>query len=123
MAVRVLICDDSLGFPALVGSWMRSDDRFELVGTAASGTELRELAAVTEADALVLDYVLPDVDNPAALVADLREVQPDLRILLVSSLPGAELARAAQAAGVDGHCHKVTTAAAFGDVLHAVATR
>ncbi len=120
MAARVLVCDDSLGFPALVASWLRADDRFEHVGTAESGQELLKLAAATPADAVVLDLVLPDVENPGALVRDLRGLQPGIRVLLVSSLQAAELARAAEAAGVDGHLHKLTTAAEFCDRLAAL---
>ena len=36
----LLVCDDSLGFPALVSAWLKADDRFEHVGTAADGGEL-----------------------------------------------------------------------------------
>lgn len=122
MAVRVLVCDDSIGFPALVSSWLRRDDRFELVGTAADGEELLALASATPADALVLDLVLPDVENPGLLISELRRRRPGLRVLLVSSLPEAELAKAADAAGADGHLHKVTTAAGLGDELHRIAT-
>ena len=119
--VRVLICDDSMGFPALVRAWLEDDDRFEHVGTATDGTELLELASTVEADAVVLDLVLPDVDSPVTLVAQLREKLPGVRILLVSSLAVAELERAASAAGVDGFCHKAVTAQALTDQLYRIA--
>jgi DNA-binding NarL/FixJ family response regulator len=120
MAVRVLVCDDSLGFPALVASWLGADERFEHVGTADSGRALLKLVETTPADALVLDLVLPDVENPGALVRTLRERVPGLKVLLVSSLQRAELARAADAAGVDDHLHKLTSAAELGDRLYAL---
>jgi DNA-binding NarL/FixJ family response regulator len=116
--VRVLVCDDSLGFPSLVTAWLRDDGRLEHAGTARSGTELLELARTTPADVVLLDLVLPDVDNPAALVAGLRELQPAVRVLLVSSLALPELQRAATAAGVDGFSHKAVTAAALTEELH-----
>jgi DNA-binding NarL/FixJ family response regulator len=120
--VRVLICDDSLGFPALVTAWLEDDDRFEHAGTATSGTELLDLASTTPADAVVLDLVLPDVENPASLVAQLRDLLPGVRVLLVSSLAVAELERAAAATGVDGWCHKAITAGDLTDRLYDVAT-
>jgi DNA-binding NarL/FixJ family response regulator len=119
--VRVLICDDSMGFPALVRAWLEDDERFEHVGTATDGTQLLELASTVEADAVVLDLVLPDVDSPVALVAALREKLPGARILLVSSLAVAELERAAAAAGVDGFCHKAVTSKALTDQLYRIA--
>ena len=115
--LRVLVCDDSLGFPALVAAWLKADERFEHVGTAADGGELLRLADAVTADAVVLDLVLPDVSNPRALVADLRRRQPGIKVLLVSSLAANLLERAAHAAGVDGHLHKVTNAGEMGDAL------
>jgi two-component system, NarL family, response regulator DesR len=121
--VRVLICDDSFGFPTIVLGWLNDDDRFEHVGTAETGRELLGLAETVEADAILLDLVLPDVDNPAALVSELRRKRPRVRILLVSSLAVPELERAAAAAGADDFCHKAITAKALGDALYDVATR
>ena len=120
--LRVLICDDSMGFPALVSSWLDDDARMEHAGTASTGTELLDLAHTTPADAVILDLVLPDVDNPAALVSQLRELLPGVRILLVSSLAVPELERAAEAAGVDGWCHKAITAGELTDELYRVAS-
>jgi DNA-binding NarL/FixJ family response regulator len=121
--VRVLICDDSFGFPTIVLSWLKDDPRFEHVGTAESGAQLLRMTDEVEVDAVLLDLVLPDVDNPAALVAELRRRRPAVRVLLVSSLAVAELARAASVAGVDGYCHKAITEKALGDALYEVATR
>ena len=120
--VRVLICDDSLGFPALVTAWLTDDDRFEHAGTARTGTELLDLATTTPADAILLDLVLPDVENPASLVGQLRRLLPGVKVLLVSSLAVAELERAAAAAGVDGWAHKAITAADLTDRLYEVAS-
>ena len=120
MAVRVLVCDDSLGFPSLVASWLQADERFEHAGTADSGRALLRLVETTTADAVILDLVLPDVENPGRLVQTLREKLPGVKVLLVSSLQEAELARAADAAGADDHLHKLTSAAELGDRLQAL---
>ena len=123
VAVRVLICDDSFGFPTIVLGWLSDDDRFEHVGTAETGEELLRMTETVDVDAILLDLVLPDVDNPADLVAELRRRRPGVRILLVSSLAVAELARASVAAGADGYCHKAITARDLGNALYDVATR
>ena len=123
MAVRVLICDDSFGFPTIVLGWLNDDPRFEHVGTAETGAQLLRMSDQVDVDAILLDLVLPDVDNPAQLVAELRRRRPAVRILLVSSLAVSELERAAEAAGADGFCHKAITAEDLGDALYDVATR
>jgi two-component system response regulator DesR len=120
-AVRVAVCDDSLGFPALVRAWLSADDRLEHVGTAEDGEGIKRLVPAARPDVIVLDLVLPDVTDPVALVADLRGLQPGVRIVLVSSLLAGELERAAAAAGVEAFANKATTGPALCDLLSRVA--
>ena len=114
----MLICDDSLGFPTLLQAWLREDGRFSVVGRAKNGAEGRAMVAEHRPDALVLDLLLPDEPDTAALVRDLRASHPPLRILLISSLHAEALAEAAKATGVDGHCGKAAQADEFAQSLH-----
>lgn len=107
--IRVLICDDSLGFPSLVRAWLRNAGDFEAVGTAKGGEEAKTLAAELQPDVILLDLLLPDVPDPTALVRDLRTAAPDMKIVLISSLHMKELDNAARAARVDGVCNKGST--------------
>jgi DNA-binding NarL/FixJ family response regulator len=119
--VRVAICDDSLGFRALVRAWVLRDDRLELAGIAEDGKQLERLVASSRPDVVLLDLVLPDVEDPVALVAALRAAQPELRIVLASSLVAGELERAAASAGVEGFANKATTGPELCDQLCRVA--
>lgn len=119
---RVLICDDSLGFPTLVQTWLREDGRFDVVGLATGGEQAKRMVAEERPDLLVLDLVLPDAPDSPALVGVLRALHPSLRIMMVSSLHAEALANAAAAAGVDGVCTKAATARELTDRLYAVAT-
>jgi two-component system capsular synthesis response regulator RcsB len=119
--VRVVICDDSLGFPSLVRTWLRDDGRFDVLGMAPGGEATKELVAEHHPDALVLDLVLPDAPDPGALIRELRTLHPALRIMMVSSLRLEELRHAAEAAGADGVCGKGATAQELADALYAVA--
>ena len=108
--IRVLICDDSLGFPSLVRAWLRNaGEDFEAVGTAKGGEEAKVMAAELQPDVILLDLLLPDVPDPTALVRDLRAAAPDMKIVLISSLHMKELDNAARAARVDGVCNKGST--------------
>jgi DNA-binding NarL/FixJ family response regulator len=120
--LRVLICDDSLGFPTLVQTWLREDGRFAVVGLAPGGERAKAMVAELRPDALVLDLVLPDVPDSPALVRALRALHPALRIMMVSSLHQQALENAASAAGADGYCNKGATADELTDRLYAVAT-
>ena len=118
---RVLICDDSLGFPTLLRTWLEADGRFAVVGLAAGGEQAKELVAAERPDALVLDLVLPDVPDTPALVAALRERHPALRIMMISSLHDEALSNAAEAARANGWCNKGATSEELCDRLYEVA--
>lgn len=118
----MLICDDSLGFPTLVQTWLRNDGRFDVVGLATGGEQAKRMVADTAPDAIVLDLVLPDVADPTVLVADLRALHPPLRVLLVSSLHAEALESAAAETGADGVCNKGATPDELAERLYAVAT-
>lgn len=119
--LRVLICDDSLGFPTLLRTWLHEDGRFAVVGTATGGERAKALVAAERPDAIVLDVLLPDAPDSAALVGELRTVHPGLRVLLVSSLHEDALREAAAAAGAEGWCNKGATATELADRLYAAA--
>jgi DNA-binding NarL/FixJ family response regulator len=118
----VVICDDSLGFPSLVRTWLQADGRFEVVGMAPGGVAARQLVSELQPDLLVLDLVLPDSPDSPALVRDLRALHPGLRIMLISSLEMEQLRNAARAAGADGVCNKGATAEELASTLYDVAT-
>jgi DNA-binding NarL/FixJ family response regulator len=120
--IRVAICDDSLGFPTLVRTWLRNDGRFDVVGMATGGEQAKRMVAELRPDAMVLDLVLPDVADPAVLVEELRAAHPPLRIMLVSSLHAEALEHAAQDAQADGVCNKGATPEELVARLYAVAT-
>lgn len=119
--VRVVLCDDSMGFRALLRSWLLRDGRFDVVGAAESGAAVEAVVAVEAPELLVLDLVLPDVEDVPALVERLRAGQPALRVVMMSSLQTGELEQAAEAAAADGFAHKATTAPALCALLHRVA--
>jgi two-component system invasion response regulator UvrY len=119
---RVLICDDSLGFPTLVRTWLREDGRYEVIGLATGGEQAKAMVAERHPDLLVLDLVLPDAPDSPALVGALRALHPPLRIMMVSSLHQEALENAAAAAGADGFCNKAATASELTERLYAVAT-
>ena len=119
---RVLICDDSLGFPTLIRTWLRDDARFEPVGVAKTAEEARVLVPEQRPDVLVLDLLLPDSADPSQLVRELRTLHPGMRIMLVSSLQQDALEERGRDVGADGVCTKGATAEVLTDRLYAVAS-
>jgi DNA-binding NarL/FixJ family response regulator len=97
--VRVLHCDDSSGFRALLRAELAGDDDLELVGEAQSVDEAVQAARDLQPDVVLLDLL--DVDRDA--VGELREVAPQLRVVVLSGHPRAysERRRAGAAAYVE----------------------
>jgi DNA-binding NarL/FixJ family response regulator len=118
-AIRVLLCDDALGFPRLVASWLARGDEFEYLGLADSATELLEIAPGLAPDVVLLDYMLPEGPASPELLARIRGVVPGVRIVLISSLNGPELAAEAARVGADAHCPRATRAEALLAVIAA----
>ncbi|MGI8902198.1 MAG: response regulator [Solirubrobacteraceae bacterium] len=119
--LRVLICDDSLGFPTLVQTWLREDGRFTVVGLATGGEEAKQMVAEHRPELIVLDLVLPDAPDSPTLVAALRSEHPALRVLLVSSMHTERLEAAARAADADGFCNKGAKPGELTERLYAIA--
>jgi DNA-binding NarL/FixJ family response regulator len=104
LAVRVLVVDDH----PMVREGLRSmldDGVIEVVGDAGTGAEAIRLAGEADADVVLLDLELPDVDGLTVL-ARVRQVAPRARLLVVSMHDDPALVRRAMAAGAAGYLLK-----------------
>ena len=79
--------------------------RFEIVGVAYAGEELLELLRTTPADCLLLDLSFPGRSG-LDMLPDIRALQPDLRIVVLTMHVDRILAEAALAAGALGFVPK-----------------
>jgi DNA-binding NarL/FixJ family response regulator len=57
--------------------------------------------------------MLPEGPTSPDLVGQVRDLVPDVRVVLISSLNGPELAAQAERTGADGYCPRATKADAF----------
>lgn len=108
--LRVVLCDDAVGFPDLVAGWLQGDDGMELVATTGSSTELLEVLPSQAADVVLLDLMLPEGTTTPELVERVRTLAPGARIVLVSSLPADLLETEVVRTGADAAGPKATTA-------------
>jgi CheY-like chemotaxis protein len=118
---KVIVCDDAMGFPALAAAWLREAPDIELAGIATSVRELMTMIPHMRPDAVVLDHMLPEGPSSPERVAQIRELAAGVRVILVSSLPPAELAAQAEKIGADAWCSKMTTASALQAVVRGAA--
>lgn len=111
---RVLLVDDHAAFRQALAFVLGRNGAAHQVLEAGSIAEARPL--LPQAGLAVVDLQLPDGDG-LDLVRELRRVNPDCPILVLSGTAGRAQAAAAVEAGADGIVDK---AAPIGDVLVAV---
>ncbi|HEV7495514.1 response regulator [Baekduia sp.] len=83
--VRVLHCDDSSAFRALIRAELEDDADIEIVGEAPDVDAALQVAGETRPDIVLLDLL--DVDRDA--VGELQQVVPDIRVVVLSGHPRA----------------------------------
>ena len=88
--IKVLIVDDSVVVRRVVSRCLEADPAFEVVGTSSGGRTALSKVALYQPDIVILDYFLPEMNGPEILVR-IKEVQPDLPVLMFSALSGSDL--------------------------------
>ena len=83
-SLRVLVVDDHQTFADLLSLALSSEPDLDCVGTAGSAAEAVAMAAELKPDIVVMDIEMPRQDGLAA-TRRLREVVPDLVIVVVTA--------------------------------------
>jgi DNA-binding NarL/FixJ family response regulator len=117
MSCRCLIADDH---PALLVavSDLLTENGFTVVGPATDGEKAIALAEAEQPDVAVLDYHMPTLGG-RELLARLRAVVPNTRLLVYTAEPNAALVQEVFAAGAHGI---VLKDAPLTDLLRALTT-
>ena len=100
--IRVAVCDDARAVKFFLRQVLEEEGDIEVVAASSTGEEALEKLASCPTDVLLLDLVLPDVPEPASLVARVRERSPDTAIVLISNMPPFSLEKEAERLGADG---------------------
>jgi DNA-binding NarL/FixJ family response regulator len=118
--MRIAIVDDHAlvrdGLARLLGL----EEDLTVVGSCGDGAGALTLAAACRPDVLLLDIALPDADG-LDLVAEIRRVSPETRVLMLSMHSEPEYAAEAIARGACGLVAKSASAEALVDAIRRVA--
>jgi|GEM_PF-1727059 len=100
--IRVAVCDDARAVKFFLRQVLEEEGDIEVVSATSTGEEALAKLGECPADVLLLDLVLPDVPDPADLVARIRESSPETAIVLISNLPPFSLEKEAERLEADG---------------------
>ena len=103
--IKVLLVDDYEVVRRGLRGFLELVPELEGVGEASNGREAVEAAYRLEPDVVLMDLVMPEMDGPAAIAA-IRERQPDVAFVALTSFAEPERIRAAEAAGAVSHLLK-----------------
>jgi DNA-binding NarL/FixJ family response regulator len=121
MKYRVMIVDDHKIFRDGFKLVLNTLDNVQFVGEAATGKEFLELLRTTKADVVFMDINLPVMDGIAATQEALK-LQPDLKIIAISSYDGIEYVNKMLYAGVEGYLLKDSEYDEIKDAIESVMT-
>jgi two-component system, NarL family, vancomycin resistance associated response regulator VraR len=105
LVLRVLVVDDHELTRFSLKHALRKQAGFELVGMASNGQEAVEMARQYTPDIVILDIDMPILDGLSASV-QIKAAQPQVQILVYSSLEDAQTENRLQLAQVDAFCKK-----------------
>lgn len=107
--IRVMIVDDHAVVRSGLGAFLMAFDDLELVAEAGGGQEAIRQCTATHPDVVLMDLVMPGMDGAAATRA-IREGNPEVQVIALTSFKEQDLVQAALAAGAIAYLLKDVTA-------------
>jgi DNA-binding NarL/FixJ family response regulator len=118
--IRVMLVDDHRLVRDGLTQLLAGAPDIEVVGAAADGAEVVELARSCTPDVVLMDLSMPGVDGVAATRLLLAE-QPTVRVIALTSFSGRQQVDDALAAGAIGYLLKDSTPEVLFDAVRAAA--
>lgn len=102
---KILIADDHAIVRAGLRQFIVEEPGLEVTGEAQSGTEAVELVRNQPFDVVLLDIAMPDKNGIDAL-RQIKQIRPDLPVLVLSTFPEEQYAVNVMRAGASGYISK-----------------
>jgi DNA-binding NarL/FixJ family response regulator len=118
--IRVLVCDDSDAFRALLRYTLQEDPGIEVVGEAADGMDAIEAAERLQPDVVLLDLTMPILDGMDAIPGVLERA-PATQIVALSGWGADRMEQAALDRGAVAYVEKTDDVQAIRDAVRVAA--
>lgn len=102
--IKVVVVDDSPFSVAMISNILK-EKGFEVIGSANSLTEAVEVVSTLKPNLVTMDMTMPEADGIECTKA-IHEIQPDLKVIVISSMMDEEIIRKARRAKISGYIQK-----------------
>ena len=116
--IRVMLVDDHAVVRSGLSAFLMTYDDLELVGEASDGDEAIVEADRVQPDVILMDLVMPHTDGATAIRA-IRERNPDVQMIALTSFKEQDLVQQALKAGAIGYLLKDVSADELADAIRA----
>lgn len=113
--ISVAVVDDHPLYREGVAATLRADPAFSMAGTGSSGDDAVRLVEEKQVDILLLDFHMPN--GGLVVIRKLRELRPDVKIVLLTVAEARDEVSEALALGARGYILKSVSS---GDLLNAL---
>ena len=117
--IRVVIADDVPDLRVLLRAQLELEDGFDVVGEAADGRAAIAAVQKTRPDCILLDLAMPVMDGLQA-IPEIRKVEPEITIVVLSGFEASTVEHAALDAGADLYLEKSASLAMIAETLREV---
>jgi two-component system response regulator NreC len=105
MPIRILLADDHNVLRAGLRTLLNSEPDFNVVGEAADGNQVLQLATILSPDLVLMDLSMPGLGGIEA-TKRLKEILPETHVLILTMHEDETLLRSAIQAGASGYVIK-----------------
>jgi NarL family two-component system response regulator LiaR len=118
--IKILVVDDHPLMRDALLLALEDDPALQVIGQADNGIEALKLAAKLKPDVILMDLLMPGMGGLDA-IAKLKEANPNIKVLVVTSLEDEEKVLAAIQAGALGYFPKSAPRSYLFEAIHKVA--
>jgi NarL family two-component system response regulator LiaR len=116
--IRVMLVDDHAVVRSGLSAFLMVFDDLELVGEAENGLQAVQRAAALKPDVILMDLVMPEMDGAAATRL-IREANPHIQVIALTSFREDALVQAALQAGAISYLLKNVSADELAQAIRA----
>lgn len=106
MPYKVVIADDFMMSRQVFENAINSSDDFEIAGSFATATEAFDYVEKHRVDLVIMDIVMNEGSNGLKAAKDIKDIRPDTKIMIVTSMPEVSYINRARQTGVESFWYK-----------------